>query len=74
MVVDRFRHNYEGIGEKFTNPKSINRGKMDHNSRCKPFGNSLLASLFLSVKSIEEEIQSFGDRVDTARSWTLEQL
>ena len=68
MDVDRFRHNYEDICEKFTNPKSINMGRMDHNSMCKSLGYSLLASLFLLVKSIKEEIQSFDDHVDTARS------
>ena len=29
-------------------------------------------SLSLLVKSFEEEIQPFGDRVDTARGYTLE--
>ena len=48
---------------------SIKKGENDHNSRCpcKPCDNSLLSSLSLSVKSLEEEIQPSGDRVDTSR-------
>ena len=37
-------------------------------------GNSLFSSLSLLVKSDEEEIQPFGDLIDTARGWMLEKL
>ena len=45
------------------------KGENDYNSRCpcKPYGNSLISSLSLLVKSFEEEIQISRDRVDTAR-------
>ena len=33
----------------------------------KPYENFLLSSLSLLVKSFEEEIEPFGDRVDIAR-------
>ena len=35
-------------------------------------GNSLMSSLSLLVKSVEEEIQLFDNHVDMTRGWTLE--
>ena len=48
---------------------SINRVRTTttQGTQCKLCENSLLSSLSLLVKSFEEEIQPFGDRVDTAR-------
>ena len=40
--------------------------------QCKPSRNSHLSSLYLLVKSIEEEIQQYSDRVDITRGYTLE--
>ena len=34
--------------------------------------NSLISSLSLRVKGVEEDIQLLGDRVNTTRGWTLE--
>ena len=48
---------------------SINKGENNQNSRCpyKYCENSILSSLSLLVKSLEEEIQLSGERVDTSR-------
>ena len=48
---------------------SINRGRTTttQGGQCKHCENYLLSSLSLLAKSFEEEIQSSGDRVDTAR-------
>ena len=69
MDVGGYRHNYEGFYEKTFIPNVYKYGENDHNSRCscKPCGNYLLSSLFVLVKSFEEEIQPFGDYVDIAR-------
>ena len=50
-------------------PNICKYGENDHNSRfpCKPCEISLISSLSLLVKSFEDEIQPFGDSVDTAR-------
>ena len=51
--------------------------KNDHNSCCHPFepcGNSLFSSLSLLLTSVEEEIEPFGNCVDTTQGWTLERL
>ena len=47
MDVSRYRHNYEGLYEKYTNQKSVNGRENDYNLRfsCKPFENSLISSL-----------------------------
>ena len=47
------------------------RGKR---SQLKSCDNSLLSSLSLLVKNIEEEIQSVSSRVDITRGWTLGHL
>ena len=69
MDVGGYRHNYEGFHGKTLFQMSVKLGENDHNYKCpcKPCGNYLLSSLSLLVKSFEEEIQPFGDRVDTAR-------
>ena len=69
MNVGRYRHNYEGFYKKSTYQMSINRGKTTttQDVHAKSYENSLISYLSLSVKSFEEEIQPFGDRVDTAR-------
>ena len=69
MDVGGYRNNYENFYEKSTYQMSINREINDRNSSCpcKPYKNSLISSLSLLVKSIEEEIQPFKDRVDTAK-------
>ena len=69
MDVGGYRHNYEGFYEKTSYQMSINneRTSTTKGAPWKPCGNSLHSSLSLLVKSFEEEIQLFGDRVDTAR-------
>ena len=58
MDIDGYRHNYEGLYEKFTYQMLINRGRRTHNSKslCKPYVNSPISSLSLLVNSFEEEI------------------
>ena len=47
MDVSRYRHNYEGLYEKYTYQMSINGRENDYNLRfsCKPCENSLISSL-----------------------------
>ena len=55
--VGGYRHNYEGFYEKTAYQMSINRGKRPQLEwSCKPCENALLSSLFLLVKSFEEEL------------------
>ena len=66
MDVGEYRHNYEGFYEKETYQMSINRERITttqgaHTSLVR------ILSLSLLLKSFEEEIQLFGDRVHTAR-------
>ena len=61
--------------ENFTFPKSINRGRTTIiEVPMQPSGTSPPSSLPLVVTSVQEEIRSFGDCVDTARGRTLERL
>ena len=62
MDVGRSRHYYEGFMKKLTYQISINRGRTT-----KIYENSLLYSLFLLVKSFEEEIQLSVNHMDTVR-------
>ena len=50
-------------------PNDYKYGEKDHNSRCPcmPFGNSLLYSLSLMVKSFGEDIRPSTNCVDTSR-------
>ena len=75
MDVGGYRHNNKGFCEKFTFPKSINRRRTTIiECPCKPSGTSPPSSLPLVVTSVQEEIRSSGDCVDTARGRTLERL
>ena len=69
MGIDGSRYKYKGFCEKFTFPKSINRGA--HESLV---GNTPLSSLPLVVTSVLEDIQLSNNHVDTTRSQTLEWL
>ena len=67
--------------ENFILSMSINRGQIGYNSKypckiCVKLSSlfSLSLSLSLSVKGIEEEIQSFCHHVNTARGWTIEKI
>ena len=54
---------------KILHTQCLKIGRSNRNSRCprKPYDNSLLFSLSLLVKSLEEEIEPSRDRVDTTR-------
>ena len=63
MDVGGYRYNYEGFYEKSIYQMSINKGR----TTTREGGNYLLSSLSILVKSFEEEIQPYRDRVDTVR-------
>ena len=79
MDVGGYRHNNKSFCENFTFPNSINRGKTSIIEVTiievpKPSGTSPPSSLPLMVTSVQEEIRSSVDCVDTARGRTLERL
>ena len=61
MDIGEHKHNYEGFCKMFAYSISINEGRPTNlRCPCKPSENSLLFSLSLLVKSMEEKIQLFG--------------
>ena len=75
MDDGRYRHNNKGFNENFTFPQSIHRGRTTIiRAPMQACENYPLSSLPLLVMSVQEEIQSSKDCVDTARGWMLEQL
>ena len=70
MDIGRFRHNFEGFCRNFTYPVSLNEERMTPSKRAHVnlVESSPLSSLYLSMQSIEEEIQSYSNYVDTCRS------
>ena len=62
MDVGRYRHNNEGFYKKIIIP-NVFKSRFP----CKPCENYLLSSLSQLMKSIEEEIQPYGDYLDTVR-------
>ena len=64
MDVGRYRHNYEGFYEKTSYEISINRERTISTQGAHASLVRILTMQAL-VKSVEEEIQPSGDRVDT---------
>ena len=68
MDVGGYKHNYEGFYEKTSFQMSINMGRTTTTPGTHASLVGILSFLlFLLVKKFEDEIQIFGDCVDTAR-------
>ena len=72
MNVDRYKYYYEGYCNNFISPMSINMGRTTRTQVAyTSLMKTLLSSLSLLVKIIEEEIQLSDDCVDKTQGWTL---
>ena len=74
MGVARYRHKSKSFHEKFAQTIFMNKGRMKipKDADANFVRNSLISSLFILAKSIEEESQWFINHMDVARCWTLE--